>query len=69
MKEVYDLRMYLTELVSELSPLEISDQHILGMEKLVSKAKAMHAKRDLQGYGRLCNELHEILISLIGSAP
>ena len=69
MKEVYDLRMYLTELISELSPVEITDQHIEAMEELLGRTKSMYDARSSVGYGRLCNDLHEVLISLIGSVP
>ena len=69
MKEVYDLRMYLTELAAELSPLEIDEDHIQAMESLLDRAKQLHGSRDSLGYARLCNDLHEVLISLIGSIP
>ena len=69
MKEVYDLRMYLTELISELSPRVINSEHISAMESLMSRTKSMYDGPDSEAYGRLCNDLHEVLISLIGSAP
>ena len=69
MKEVYDLRMYLTELISELSPRMISNEHISKLEALLSRTKLMYDVPDSQAYGRLCNELHEVLISLVGSTP
>ncbi len=69
MKEVYDLRMYLTELSAELSPSEIEAVHIDAMENLLVRAENLHGRRDAMGYARLCNDLHELLISLIGSVP
>ncbi len=69
MKEVYDLRMYLTELISELSPREIAGEHIGAMEALLARTKLMYDERSSEAYGRLCNNLHEVLISLIGSVP
>ena len=69
MKEVYDLRMFLTELSAELSPRPITADHINVMEKLLQRTKQMYDKRDSVAYGQLCNELHELLISLIGSVP
>ncbi len=69
MKEVYDLRMYLTELISELSPREITGEHINAMESLLARTMHMYDERSSEAYGRLCNDLHEVLISLIGSIP
>ncbi len=69
MKEVYDLRMYLTELISELSPRAITNEHIDAMETLLTRTKLMYDDRNSEAYGRLCNELHEVLVSLIGSDP
>ena len=69
MKEVYDLRMYLSELIAELSPREITKDHLQAMEVLLERTKTMYDQRDSVAYGRLCNELHEVLISLIGSVP
>lgn len=69
MKEVYDLRMYLTELIADLSPRAITIEHIDNMEILLDRAKQLYEQRDSEAYGRLCNDLHEVLISLIGSDP
>lgn len=69
MKEVYDLRMYLTELISELSPRAITPAHIQAMEALLTRTRSMYDERNSEAYGRLCNELHDVLISLIGSVP
>ncbi len=69
MKEVYDLRMYLTELISELSPCEITGEHISAMEALLERTRSIYDARSSEAYGRLCNDLHEVLISLIGSVP
>ena len=69
MNEVYDLRMRLTELIAELSPRQISKEQIYAMEQLLEKTKTMYDKPDSEGYARLCNELHEVMIVLIGSAP
>lgn len=69
MKEVYDLRMYLTELTAELSPLEVTDNHIKEMERLYELNKTLYGRRDPRAYALLCNDLHEVLLSLIGSEP
>ena len=69
MKEVYELRMYLSELTAELSPSEPTEKHIEKMKSLLGRTKSLHAKRDTRTYAILCNEMHEVLQSLIGSAP
>lgn len=69
MKEVYDLRMSLTELSADLSPCEITKEHMIAMESLLERTKNLYGRRDSMGYARLCNDLHEVLMSLIGSKP
>ena len=69
MKEVYDLRMYLTELISELSPRQITTEHIDALQSLLSRTQLMYDKPSSEAYGRLCNDLHEVLNFLIGSDP
>ena len=41
MKEVYDLRMYLSELIAEPSPHEITKDHLQAMELLLERTKTM----------------------------
>ena len=60
MKEVYDLRMYLSGLITELSPREITKDHLQAMELLLEHTKAMYnqstnQRRQCLAYGRLCN--------------
>ncbi len=69
MKEVYDLRMYLSELIADLSPNEITSEHLNAMESLLNRSKLLFNQRSPEAYGQLCNDLHEVLNSLIGSIP
>lgn len=69
MKEVYDLRMRLSDLMAELSPRDVTEVQLTTMDSLLERTKALHGAPDSDAYGRLCNDLHEVLISMIGSAP
>ena len=68
-KEIYDLRMHLAELMGELSPTEFSAGQLSALKQLLKRAKSLRSNRDYAAYGRLCNDLEEVLLSMIGSAP
>lgn len=69
MKEVYDLRMRLTDLMADLSPRTVTEEQLAAMEALLARTKELYGNSDPEGYGRLCNDLHEVMMSMIGSAP
>jgi len=69
LKETYDLRMHLAELMGELSYTELTDEHANQLKKLLKDSKALRNKKDYEGYARVCNELEEVILSMIGSAP
>ncbi len=68
-KELYDLRMRLIELIGELSPRQPSADNIRRVEALLKRAHQLKASRDVEEYARICNELGECILELIGSAP
>ena len=68
-KELYDLRMRLIELIGELSPRMPSAETIQRVEALLERAHRLKASRDVEEYARICNELGECILELIGSAP
>ena len=68
-KETYDLRMRLAELMGELSPVDVTKEHLVQMDRLIARAKKLQKKPNVEGYGRLANDLQETLSSLTGSAP
>ncbi len=68
-KEIYDLRMHLAELTGELSPAEFTREQLDTLKQLLKNAKALRSKKDYEAYGRLCNDLEEVILSMIGSAP
>ncbi len=68
-KETYDLRMRLAELMGDLSPVAVTADHLAQMDRLIQRATKLQKKQDVEGYGRLANDLQETLSSLIGNAP
>lgn len=69
LKETYDLRMRLTDLMGELSPVEVTRAHLTQMDRLIARAKKLRKRRDLKGYGELATDLQQTLSSLTGNAP
>ena len=69
MKEIYDLRMHLAEMMGVLSPCQITAENLNALESLLDDVKKLKKKQNFEGYARLCNSLEEIMISMIGSAP
>ena len=69
LKEIYDLRMHLAELMGELSPVKFTPTHLTKLQQLLGKAKALKTKQNFKGYARLCNDLEDIMLDMTGSAP
>ncbi len=70
LKETYDLRKRLAELMGELSPVEITPDHLLRIEKLIDSANALRSRRgDFDALARLINELQGLLSDMTGNAP
>ena len=69
LKEIYDLRMHLAELMGELSPQAFTDEQVKSLKQLLKDIKALRPTRDYEGYGRVCNDLEEVVLSMIGSEP
>jgi DNA-binding GntR family transcriptional regulator len=69
LKEIYDLRMHLAELMGELSPREFIPEQRTELKRLLKGAKALKISYDYEGYARICNDLEEVVLSMIGSAP
>jgi DNA-binding GntR family transcriptional regulator len=68
MKEIYELRMHLAELMGTLSPQKISATDLASMQALLEVNKALK-NQDFEAYARLCNSLEEVVVSMIGSTP
>ena len=69
LKEVYDLRMHLAELMGELSPKELTQQQLDALGQLLKDAKELKKQVDYEAYARLCNNLEDVILSMIGSTP
>jgi DNA-binding GntR family transcriptional regulator len=69
LKEIYDLRMHLAELMGELSPTEFTKSQLDTLRQLLKDAKALKKQQDYEAYARLCNSLEDVILTMIGSAP
>ena len=68
-KDIYDLRMRLSEMMGELSPAPVTDALIEAMEQLLARTRAMRGSPDIENYARINNDLFEILLALTGNGP
>lgn len=68
-KEIYALRMRLAELIGELSPVEITPDHIAQVDALIERAMKLEVKRDPDAFAAITNDLQKILSSLTGNEP
>lgn len=69
-KETYDLRKRLAELMGELSAAEITSEHILRVEKILSTALDLESQRgDFDGLAQINNDLQCLLSDLTGNTP
>lgn len=68
LKDIYALRLKLTELVGELSSSRISEQKVQELEALLESSKQMYQRRgDVREMGRLYNAFHHIMLHVIGN--
>ncbi|MCR9121014.1 MAG: GntR family transcriptional regulator [Phyllobacteriaceae bacterium] len=67
MKDVYELRLKLAELIAQLSPKPCSDFHRSGMEQLLNRAAQLKGSRDTGEFWRINHERQKIIASLIGN--
>jgi DNA-binding GntR family transcriptional regulator len=68
-KEVYALRLKLSELAGELSPLRPTEAKIVALESLLSQVETMHAQYDPPELARLYNAFQAEMTPLIGNRP
>ena len=67
-KDIYELRMRLSEMLGVLSPIEPTPETIAGIKRLRKRVDSLkECPKDLSAYARLCNELHEAVLELIGN--
>ncbi len=67
-KDIYELRMRLSELMGDLSPINPTSHTIAALKELCNRVESIQGKpKDLTAYARLCNELHALIIAQIGN--
>jgi len=67
-KETYTLRMRLAELIGELSPARITNEHLDEIDRLAARTKSLR-RENFEEYAKIANDLQTLLSSLTGSAP
>ncbi|SLN58126.1 putative HTH-type transcriptional regulator YdfH [Roseovarius albus] len=69
-KQIYDLRKRLAEMMGELSPVEITSEHIETIDGLIERAQALaDHKGAFDELARIANDLQRLLSDLTGNAP
>lgn len=69
-KETYDLRKRLAEIMGELSPLEITPDHMVRIDQLIARAADLQAQRgQFKDLALITNDLQGLLSDLTGNAP
>ncbi len=67
-KDIYELRMRLAEMAGDLSPLEATPLTVDNIKGLCQRAGLLQDNApNRRAYAKLCNELHELLLDLIGN--
>lgn len=67
MRDVYDLRLKLAELIGQLNPNVCTDSHRGAMEQLLVRARALKENRDTEEFWRINHERQGVIASLIGN--
>ena len=69
-KETYDLRKRLAELMGELSPIEITPEHLTRIDDLIAKATVLKTQRgSFDALALIINDLQRLLSDLTGNTP
>ncbi|MDH3235904.1 MAG: GntR family transcriptional regulator [Alphaproteobacteria bacterium] len=67
-KDIYELRMRLAEMTGALSPTAPTPEILNDLKRLRTGVEMMkEGPADHRSYAHLCNELHELLLDLIGN--
>jgi|TARA_B100002003_G_scaffold15476_1_gene12882 DNA-binding GntR family transcriptional regulator len=67
-KEVYELRMRLSEMTGDLSPIAPTTEILKDIKTLQDRVEILKdGPVDQRAYALLCNDLHELLLGLIGN--
>ncbi len=67
MKDIYDLRLKLAELIGQLSPVPCTDAHRSEMRRLLERARQLRYNRNTEEFWRINHERQKVISSLIGN--
>jgi DNA-binding GntR family transcriptional regulator len=67
LKDVYELRLKLAEIIGDLSPRSPTESDLEVMTSLLQRAAVLREKRDLTEFWRVQNERHRVINFLIGN--
>ena len=65
---VYDMRLYLAELIGATAPAEIEDSHIERLRVLLDQARQLSAQVDSRQYVLVNHQLNTLISDLIGNS-
>ncbi len=68
LKDIYEMRIKIAELIGQLSPRGCQPEHIRSVEALLTRARALRDQFDIREYWRINHEMHFIVSDLIGNA-
>lgn len=69
LRDVYDIRLKIAELIGQLSPNPCSAQQIEAVARLRARAVKLEASFDILEYWQINHDLHHLIGDLIGNAP
>lgn len=69
LKEVYALRLKLSELVGELNPARLKSDHLPTLENILEQVKQLQNQYDPIALARIYNSFHDEMLNIIGNEP
>jgi DNA-binding GntR family transcriptional regulator len=67
LKDIYEMRIKVAELIGQLSPRGCKPAHIRAVEALLDRARRLRDDFDIREYWRINHEMHFIVSDLIGN--
>lgn len=67
-RDVYEMRLAVTELIGRMSPRKVKPSHVDEMKKLHARASSLSGKMDRAEFWAINQERHKIILSLIGNS-
>ena len=69
LKDIYDIRMMLIGTIDNFATNIIQPIHVKEIEQIIKKAKLLFKNKNAIKYAILCNNLEDIILSLISNEP